>query len=326
MGGIEFIRLGGWVARRVRVAMAALWAMTALAAAQAQTAAAPLPLVQSGRIERLTLPSRHVDARPVDVWLPDGYDPAHRHAVIYLHDGQAVFSRATDIHGGDVPGWRIDAAISRLRSQRAVPEAIVVAIWSDGARRHSEYFPDPFLAHLPAATRDRFVAQFLDGQPRAEAYLHFIVEELKPEIDRRYATQPAREATFIMGSSMGGLISLYALARYPQVFGGAACLSTHWIGHFDDNADFPMAAFADLRTRLQPPAGRRLYMDMGGQGLDAQALLPQAFFERIVRDGGWGPAVFMTRRFPEAGHDTRDWGDRLEVPLRFLLSTSDASR
>ena len=80
-----------------------------------------------GRVERLALPSRHVDARPVDVWLPEGYDSKHRHAVIYLHDGQAVFSRATDIHGADVAGGRIDAALSRLIAQRAAPATIVVA-------------------------------------------------------------------------------------------------------------------------------------------------------------------------------------------------------
>jgi pimeloyl-ACP methyl ester carboxylesterase len=62
----------------------------------------------------------------------------------------------------------------------------------------------------------------------SDKYLKFLVKELKPFIDQTYPTQPGKDDTFIMGSSMGGMISAYAIAEYPAVFGGAACLSTHW--------------------------------------------------------------------------------------------------
>ena len=79
---------------------------------------------------------------------------------------------------------------------------------------------------------------------------------LKPAIDARYATRPGREHTFIMGSSMGGLISIYAMNEYPQVFGGAAGLSTHWVGSGEANSHLPLAAFSYLRDHLADPAGR----------------------------------------------------------------------
>jgi pimeloyl-ACP methyl ester carboxylesterase len=92
-------------------------------------------------------------------------------------------------------------------------------------------------------TRTAFVDNVLFGRPRADQYLRFIVEELKPAIDRKFATRPGRDDTVIMGSSMGAIISLYAIAEYPQVFGAAGCLSTHWLGGFDNNARVPLATF-----------------------------------------------------------------------------------
>jgi enterochelin esterase-like enzyme len=79
---------------------------------------------------------------------------------------------------------------------------------------------------LPAAKRQSLM------QTRAlpelmDRYLKFLVEELKPEIERRYPVRKGVASTMLMGSSMGGLISLYAMSEYPQVFGAAACLSTH---------------------------------------------------------------------------------------------------
>ncbi len=226
---------------RMRRALCSWWlAGLGLAAmAPVPAAEAPQPAVAVGRLERLpAIASAHVDARPVDVWLPAGYSAARRHAVLYVHDGQMLFdARST----WNRQAWDIHLAVDRLMREGRIPPTLVVGVWNNGERRRSEYYPEKFLRYLAEPVRQRLVAEGLAGQPRADAYLRYLVHELKPAIDARYATRPERAATAVLGSSMGGLISIYAFCEYPQVFGGAAGLSTHWVTAFQPNAMLPLA-------------------------------------------------------------------------------------
>jgi len=298
--------------------LAASAALLVVAALTAQTQAQPLPQVDVGRIERLErFASRHVDARHVDVWLPDGCSATARCDVLYMHDGQMLFDASTTWNR---QAWNVHLALSRLIAAGRVAPTIVVGIWNNGPLRHSEYFPEKFLRHVPEPEHAQVVAKGLAGRPRADAYLRFLVEELKPAIDARYATNPGRDHSFVMGSSMGGLISIYAMNEYPQVFGGAAGLSTHWVGKAEPNAVLPLAAFTYLRDHLAPPDGRRLYMDHGTTELDALYPTYQAFVNQIVRDRGYvEDRDAMLRVFDGTGHNERAWAARLEIPLRFLL-------
>ena len=160
----------------------------------------------------------------------------------------------------------------------------------------------------------------MQGQSRSDAYLRFLVDELKPAIDARYPTRPEREATFLMGSSMGGLISAYALAEYPQVFGGAACLSTHWIGIHQRNDEVPSAAIAYLRSALPAPDTVRWWMDRGTTELDAQYDQAQPRIDALMSEKGFVPGPrYQTRVYEGTGHNERAWAGRLHEPLRFLL-------
>lgn len=292
------------------LALCAFWLSPA---AQAQE----LPKPASGAIVRLeAFPSRYVAARNVDVWLPGGYAPSKRYDVLYMQDGQNLFDARTTLNK---QAWNVDAALARLIGAGRVPETIVVGIWNNASLRHAEYFPEKFLPLVPEPLRTRFVKEALSGTPLSDRYLRFLVEELKPAIDARYSTRTGPENTFIMGSSMGGLISLYAMSEYPGVFGGAACLSTHWIGSFQANASLPLAAFNYLQAHLPDPADHRLYMDHGTRELDALYGVHQAFVDEIVRERGYTAANFMSLTFDGAGHNENDWGARLDVPLIFLL-------
>src|ERR1039458_459727 len=162
--------------------------------------------------------SKFVDSREVDVWLPPGYNQnsSAKYPVLYMHDGQNLFDPHLSYTG--VP-WGVDKAIARLSSEGKIRAAIVVGIWNT-PKRFGEYMPQKAvsvtntaqLPGIPIPTHDEIVS---------DNYLKFIVEELKPFIDAHYRTLPGRADTFIMGSSMGGLISAYAVAEYPKVFGGA---------------------------------------------------------------------------------------------------------
>lgn len=287
------------------------------AVADAPAADSALPAVSVGRIERLpALASRHVDARPVDVWLPADYSPSRRHAVLYVHDGQMLYdARRT----WNRQAWDIHLAVDRLMRAGRIPPTIVVGIWNNGELRRSEYYPEKFLPYLAEPLRARLVAEALAGQPRADAYLRYLVQELKPAIDARYATRPEREATAVLGSSMGGLISVYAFIEHPQVFGGAAGLSTHWVTDARPNAMLPLAAFEYLRDRLPAPDGRRLYMDHGTTELDAIYAPYQAFVNEIVRERGYTTQDSALRVFEGTGHNERAWGARVHLAIEFLL-------
>jgi predicted alpha/beta superfamily hydrolase len=306
----------------------ALCAMVGAAAAQSAPAAVePQPLAQpgTGRIERLEkFASRHVAARHIDVWLPADFSKAKRYQVLYMHDGQNLFDGNLN---WTKKAWRADMAVERLVKAGHIADTIIVGIWNDGVERYAEYFPEKVLAFAPEAARREYVDEASNGRAKADAYLRFIVEELKPAIDKKYPTHPGRESTFIVGSSMGGMISIYAICEYPQVFGGAAGLSTHWVGKPTAwgrervrNAVLPLAAMNYLSQKLPDPATHRLYSDRGDDWLDSLYAPAHRLLVEVLRDRGYAAAGAMTAVFDGTGHSEGDWSERLDVPLRFIMS------
>ncbi|MEM9930587.1 MAG: alpha/beta hydrolase-fold protein, partial [Bacteroidota bacterium] len=194
-------------------------------------------------------------------------------------------------------------------------------------RRHSEYFPQKPFASLPQAYRDSLFQATFDpenGLFRTEIcsddYLRFLTQELKPFIDQEFSTLPDKENTFVAGSSMGGLISMYALCEYPEVFGGAGCLSTHWVGIFDTlNNPIPQHFVSYLEANLPSPEDHRLYFDYGTATLDALYEPYQQMVDTVMVAKGYTAANWTTKKFPGAPHTENAWRERLEVPLVFLL-------
>ncbi len=270
------------------------------------------PLNATGATESWhRVPSRHVDARDVDVWLPPGYgrDPERRYPVLYMHDGQNLFDPSLSYTGID---WDIDGAMTRLIEAGEVREAIVVGM-SNTPQRFAEYMPK---APVRTATADSGIEGGPVGAPedlRSDDYLRFVVEELKPFIDAQYRAQPGRDDTAIMGSSMGGLISLYAIARYPDVFGGVGAVSTHWPACGGCMVDWFGAHLPDAGTH-------RLYFDHGTVGIDARYAPHQRRMDAILRDAGYVEGrQWLTRGFEGAEHNEAAWRARVDIPLRFLL-------
>ncbi len=259
--------------------------------------------------------SRHVAARNVDVWLPAGYPAAGPYDVLYMHDGQMLFDSTATWNRQE---WRVDETLTRLGS--ALRPCIVVGISNNGPLRHAEYYPEKALAYLPAGVRERVVKEALKGQPLADEYLRFLTQELKPFIDKTFATRPGRAHTFVLGASMGGLISMYALAEYPRVFGGAACLSTHWIGALGADQAAIAASFQRyMREKLPRPGRHRLYFDYGTATLDSLYRPHQLAADAVLQARGYRARDWTTREFAGADHSEKSWARRLPEPLRFLL-------
>lgn len=269
-----------------------------------------------GRLEQLgEVKSRFVLVRRVSVWLPPGYDQGRRYPVLYMHDGQNLFERHTS-YGGTA--WEVDSVLTELLGRQQVRACIVVGVWNTD-RRFREYAPaKPYYA-MPEARRAR-LAQERPGLPLSDEYLKFLVQELKPRIDSQYRTRPRRPDTFVAGSSMGGLISLYAALEYPEVFGGAACLSTHWPLSLKENTpDFTTAMLAYLQQRLPRRQRPRLYFDYGTTTLDARYEPHQLRVDSLLQAYSYGPRHLLTRKYEGAAHNEAAWQQRVAVPLRFLL-------
>lgn len=146
------------------------------------------------------------------------------------------------------------------------------------------------------------------------------MKELKPYIDKKYSTFADRANTFIAGSSMGGLISMYAICEYPEVFGGAACLSTHWPGIFQmDNNPVPGVLFSYMKMHLPDPKTHKLYFDYGTATLDALYPPLQNQADDIIRARGYDDKNWMTKEFPGEDHSEKAWHKRLHIPFEFLL-------
>jgi predicted alpha/beta superfamily hydrolase len=287
---------------------------------------ATAPSVAVGKIERLDpVPSQNIDARPIDVWLPPGYSTAKRYAVLYMHDGQMLFDATQTWNKA---AWNVHLAVARLMATGEIRDTIVVGIPNNGKYRYSEFYPDKFLALAPQRAQDDYRRRAQWGFGLADAYLTYLVRELKPLIDQRYSTLPDRDNTFVMGSSMGGLITLYALCEYPEVFGGAAALSTHWVGRptawgiesHVQNAALPLAALHYLQARVPRPRNHKFYMDRGTLGLEALYAPHQAMVDVLMAELGYRSTDFDSRIFAGTGHTEADWSARLEFPLRFLLA------
>lgn len=287
---------------------------------------AALPQVSQGSLQRLeNFPSKLVPPRHIDIWLPAGFNPAQNYAVLYMHDGQMLYDANSTWNKQE---WRVDETAQALISGGKVRPFIVVGVHNADLNRHAEYFPQqPFLS-LPAATQQNLYQ--LEPQPGqklfqrevySDAYLKFLVTELKPYIDSHFPVLTDRANAFILGSSMGGLISLYAISEYPQVFGGAACLSTHWPGIFPDKDNPVPAAFFRYMQHHLPKAGQhKLYFDYGDQTLDALYPPLQRQADQIMQQLKYPPALWQSRFFPGEDHSEQAWAKRLDIPLQFLLT------
>jgi len=188
--------------------------------------------------------------------------------------------------------------------------------------------PADLLARLPAPLAARF-NQAGGGPSRSAAYLGLLADQVLPLLRRAYPVAPGR--VVIAGSSMGGLASLNALMERPDLFRAAGCLSTHWpvlAPQPEPKAGEVPAIQAAITSwmadRLGPPAGRRLWLDHGDQGLDQHYAQFQATADRALRAAGWqmdgklGQDA-VSRAFPGTGHNEASWAARLALTFTFLF-------
>ena len=272
----------------------------------------------SGKLMRSdSFPSKYIKSRPVDIWLPENYSPDKKYAVLYMHDGQMLFDSTTTWNKQE---WKVDEVASRLMKEKKTIEFIVVGIWNITNLRNSNYFPQKVYEMMSQKDKDSIIATGVKhnwtNTINSDNYLKFIVEELKPYVDSEFSTLSDVSNTSIMGSSKGGLISMYAICEYPDVFGAAACLSTHWIGTYNnENNQIPEAFFEYMKINLPNSKTHNLYFDYGTETLDAKYLMYQEQVSKLLENKGYTTNL----RFEGANHSEDAWNKRLDKPLIFLL-------
>lgn len=260
--------------------------------------------------------SQYVNSRNIDIWMPKDVSKEKRYSVLYMHDGQMLFDSTNTWNKQE---WKVDEVMTKLIKENKINDCIVVGIWNDGTYRHADYYPEKSLEFLPDTLKDRIINNDLKGKPNADNYLKFMVEELKPYIDSIFPTLTGTNHTFIAGSSMGGLISMYAFCEYPNVFGGAACISTHWPGSFYNQPLIPESFLNYLSKSLPYSGDRKIYFDYGTETIDKYYEPWQLKVDKIMNEKGYTKTTWITNVFPGADHSEKSWSARLEFPILFLM-------
>ena len=289
--------------------------LTLSASAQADSRLAE---VSSGRLDKIeSFPSRFVTPRDVHVWLPAGYYSGRKkHSVLYMHDGQMLFDARVTWNKQE---WGVDETAGAMIEKGELRDFIVVGIFNGGELRHQEYFPEKVYRMLPKAKQEALYG-FESDALQADEYLKFLTEELKPYIDRNYAVYTDAAHTAIMGSSMGGLISMYAISEYPGVFGAAVCVSTHWPGIDPKEMGLvPDTMLAYMRENFPTPGNHRVYFDYGDQTLDAHYPPLQKKVDALMQDLGYTDKTWLTVFDKGANHSEEAWHARLPGMLHFLF-------
>jgi len=229
--------------------------------------------------------------RRVDVYLPPSYSAGRdRYPVVYMQDGQNLSDPELAFAGT----WELEGAIEQL-AERGV-EAIIVGVHHAGTARIREYSPFPDRRH---------------GGGDGNAYLEFLVDTLKPRVDRAFRSRPGPDATVILGSSMGGLISLYAFVTRTEVFGAAGVMSPAlWFGQ---------GRIFDVVQAATASKGR-VYVDVGAHE-GAGTLRDTRRLVRVLARRGWRRKSGLLRYVEDSRgrHAEGDWARRLPDALQFLL-------
>ena len=234
--------------------------------------------------------------RQVRLYLPPGYATSgKRYPVLYMHDAQNLFDNATSYAGE----WKVDETMDAL-SKSGQLELIVVGIDNGQAKRMTE---------LSAWSSPRF------GTAEGEQYMDFIVKVVKPLIDKDYRTLPDRANTAIMGSSMGGLISHYAVNQYPGVFSKAGVFSpAYWTA-------MPVYGFVAAK---QVPKDARVYMLMGSE--EGESMVPDAQrMAALLAKTGHPANNLAFKVVPGAKHNEGFWSGEFREAVLWMFAPNGAA-
>lgn len=243
--------------------------------------------------------------RIVDYWSPRG---GSEHLLI-AHDGQNVFDGRTSTHRGQT--WKMAQAAIDVANEFGVKPPTIVAVWHSSTKdnpwgRAKDLAPQQFFTE-DAYVDPRWSIKDSTIELHSDRYLEQIFDEIVPTV---YGFA-APEKTAVIGSSMGGLATLYAAIRHPEKFTTALALSPHWV---ISNEDFARSMVEAL------PLTHKIWMSRGDKGLDKEYPPLQNFVDQLMRERGF-TKNYESKVYKRSGHNERSWAKYLHEPLRFWLNT-----
>lgn len=280
--------------------------------------------VSSGTLLRAQIESEFISDRPIDIWLPSTYDGKRKHAVLCMYDAQMLFDGNSTWNGQE---WRVDEIIDSLLGKKAIIPTVVVALYNGGQKRNFEYFPQKPAEKLQGTFSDSVMNEIAKRYGsdtifavNSDAYLKYVTNEVLPIVWENFKVYKEPSVTAIMGSSMGGLMSMYAIGEYPDIFGTALCMSTHWPGGFAPNEEIPTVFNAYVKQNIIPERVGKIYFDYGTETLDAMYEPFQNNINVVLEENGFVVGEnWTTEKFPGAAHDEKSWAARLHIPLIFAF-------
>ena len=263
-------------------------------------------------------PSKFVETRNVEVFLPSGYDTLESCPVLYMFDGQNIFhGKKSWMNNEYSHGWQVDETIDSLNKLGEIPPLIVVGAFNIGEKRASEYMPAKPKNEVEkriASADKRIRESYQKWGISSDRFLKFLVKELKPYIDTNFKTNRGRNSTFLAGASMGGLVSAYAISEYPNIFGGAACMSTDW-------PELNGVFLEYLKNNLPSPKNHKIYFDFGTKGLDSLYEPYQLIIDTLMIKHGYEENKnWITMKFNGDDHNENFWRKRFHYPLKFFFN------
>lgn len=253
------------------------------------------------------------DGRTVDFWSP-GVPTGH---LLIAHDGQNVFKRCS---ATGRRSWRMAQSAIKVSRELGITPPAIIAVF------HSRSSESPWGRILDLAPQDPYQNGVTPaGEANAEIsledlqgnkYLDEITDVITPAICKEVGLDLTDLNKAVIGSSMGGLASLYALSKRPDFFTTSLALSPHWLAGEEPLVDALLNSFPN-------PGMHKVWMSHGTGGYDAKYGPFQKYADQKMRDARWiDEEDFVTRVYNRSGHNERSWAKYLADPLRFWLSPS----
>ena len=247
--------------------------------------------------------------RTVDFWAPEGGSDK----VLIAHDGQNIFDPRTATHLRQT--WKLAQSAIRVAKEFQQKPPLIIGVF------HSSNKGDPYGRVKDLTPEDLFKAGLQPTNPipdldisqlRGNQYLDQIFEEIVPNLSKTTATEYRPEKTAMLGSSMGGLATLYSFTKHGDRFHTALAFSTHWVIAGDELVE-------QLIGNLPSHHNRKLWMSRGTKGLDASYHPFQIKADDLAKQKGWN-TNFVSKVFHRTGHNERSWSSYVDEALRFWLS------
>jgi len=243
-------------------------------------------------------------SRIVDYWIPKGGTDR----LLIAHDGQNVFDGKTSTHRGQT--WKMAQTAIHVSQELGINPPAIIAVWHSSTKenpwgRAQDLAPQRYFTH-DAYIDPRWKLKDPSFVVKSDEYLDQIFNTIVPAI----FPESTPEKTAVIGSSMGGLATLYAAITHPEKFTTALALSTHWIISDQEFARKMVDAL---------PLSHKIWMSRGNKGLDAEYPPLQDFVDQLMAKRGFG-SRYMSKSYNRSGHNERSWAKYLNEPLRFWLS------